>query len=108
MKNVVLLTIDCCRKDVLGCYGSEARLTPFMDSLQEKCTIFTKTHAVGPYTQASFPGILASSYSLEYGWRQKRPKQQVLVSEVLSKGGVATAGFHSNPYLSDYFGWNRG
>jgi len=34
MKNVILLTIDTLRKDVLGCYDSKSNLTPFIDSLQ--------------------------------------------------------------------------
>ena len=66
MKNVILLTIDALRKDVLGCYGGEGGLSPFIDSIQERCIRFTKDQSSGPYTQASFPGILTSSYYLEY------------------------------------------
>ena len=108
MKNVILLTVDTLRKDVLGCYGDENGLTPFLDSLEDKCTRFTKAQSVGPYTQASFPGILTSSYYLEYGKEKKLSPKRTLISEVLQKAGIMTAGFHSNPYLSDYFGWNRG
>jgi len=108
MKNVILLTIDTLRKDVLGCYGNKNKLTPFIDSLQERCIKFTNMQAIGPYTQASFPGILTSSYYLEYGREKKLSPKKTLVSEVLKKSGITTAGFHSNPYVSDYFGWNRG
>jgi arylsulfatase A-like enzyme len=108
MNNVILLTIDALRKDALGCYGNEGVLTPFIDSLQDKSIIFTKAQASGPYTQASFPGILTSSYYLEYGRKKMLSENRVLISEVLKKVGIATAGFHSNPYLSEYFGWNRG
>lgn len=107
MKNVILFTIDTLRKDVLGCYGSKNKLTPFIDSLQERCIKFTNIQAIGPYTQASFPGILASSYYLEYGREKKLSPKRTLISEVLKKSGITTAGFHSNPYVSDYFGWNR-
>ena len=71
MKNVILLTIDALRKDVLGCYGNKNNLTPFLDSLQPKCIKFTKSQTSGPYTQASFPGILTSSYYFKYS-RQKK------------------------------------
>lgn len=108
MQNVVLMTFDACRKDVLGCYGNPLGLTPFLDSLKNNSILFTKAQAIGPYTQASFPGILTSSYYMEYGWQQKCPSQRVLVSEILKANGVATAGFHSNPYLCAYFGWDRG
>ena len=51
-KNVILLTLDTLRKDVLGCYGSDAGLTPFIDSLCEKSIRFTRCQAIAPYTQA--------------------------------------------------------
>jgi len=108
MKNVILITIDTLRRDVFGCYGSRTSFTPFMDSVQSKCLRFEKAYATGPYTQASFPGILTSSYYLEYGKQKRLPTQKILISEVLKKNGIKTAAFHSNPYLSDYFGYNRG
>jgi len=108
MKNIILLTVDALRKDVLGCYGNKSGLTPFLDSLQNKCIRFTKEQSIGPYTQASFPGILTSSYYLEYGRGKKLSPKRTLISEVLQKAEIVTAGFHSNPYLSDFFGWNRG
>ena len=107
MKNVILLTIDTLRKDVLGCYGGKG-FTPFIDSVQDKCIRFTKAHSPGPYTQAAFPGILTSSYYLEYGRGKMLSEKRVLISESLKRAGVTTAGFHSNPYLSAYFAWNRG
>jgi arylsulfatase A-like enzyme len=109
MKNVILLTIDTLRKDVLGIYNSsEKKLTPFLNSLSNHALLFTRFHSTGPYTQASFPGILTSSYYLEYGKPKKLSPRRLLISEVLQRHNVTTAGFHSNPYLSDFFGWNRG
>ena len=108
MKNVILLTIDALRKDALGCYGNESRLTPFIDSLQAKCIRFTKGQTTGPYTQASFPGLLTSSYYLEYGKPRGLAPERTLISEPLQKAGVVTAGFHSNPYVSGFLSWNRG
>lgn len=51
MKNVILFTIDTLRKDVLGCYGNKAGLTPFLDSIMDRCTVFDNYQSVGPYTQ---------------------------------------------------------
>lgn len=106
--NVILLTIDTLRKDVLGSYGGERGLSPFLDSLESRSIRFTRCQSTGPYTQASFPGILTSSHYLEYGRPERLSPRRVLLSEALQKAGVLTAGFHSNPYLSEYFGWNRG
>lgn len=106
--NVVLLTIDALRKDALGCYGNPDGLSPFIDSIQDQCIRFTEAHSAGPYTQAAFPGILTSSYYLEYDEEEMLSEKRVLISEILKKAGNTTAGFHSNPYLGDDFGWNRG
>jgi len=108
MKNVVLLTLDAVRKDVLGCYGNTSGLTPFIDSLQDRSIRFTKAQASGPYTQASFPAILTSSYYLEYGKPKGLSPRRTLISEPLRQAGITTAAFHSNPYLSACLGWNRG
>ena len=108
MKNVILLTVDALRKDILGCYGNKEGLTSFIDSLQNKSIKFTNAQSTGPYTQASFPGILTSSYYLEYGRQKKCSPKRTFISEVLKKSGITTVAFHSNPYLSGYFGWNRG
>jgi arylsulfatase A-like enzyme len=107
MRNVVLLTIDTLRRDALGCYGG-GNLTPFLDSIQPQCIRFQQAHSTGPYTQAAFPGILTSSYYLDYGKQKMLSTKRVLISEVLKKAGITTAGFHSNPYLIGYLGWNRG
>lgn len=108
MKNVILLTIDALRKDALGYYSRGKELTPFIDSLQSECTRFTRGQTTGPYTQASFPGILTSSYYLEYGKPKGLSPHRTLISEPLKRAGIVTAAFHSNPYLCDFLGWNRG
>ena len=85
---------------------SKTHLT--LNSIVKHALIFTRFHSSGPYTQASFPGILTSSYYLEYGKLQKLSPRRLLISEALQKENITTAAFHSNPYISDYFGWNRG
>ena len=112
MKSVILLTIDTLRKDVIGCYGGEGGLTPFIDSIQDRCIRFDKAQSTGPYTQASFPAILTSSYYLDHIREEKEKrrlsKKRAPISEILQFRGITTAGFHSNAYLMGVFGWNRG
>jgi arylsulfatase A-like enzyme len=79
-----------------------------MDSLSSKAAIFTQAHSVAPYTQASFPGLLTSSFPFDFPKSQKLSTSRTLISEALKAEGITTAAFHSNPYLSAYFGWNRG
>jgi len=108
MRNVVLFTIDTLRRDVFGCYGNRENLTAFLDSLEGDSLIYAQAHSVAPFTQASFPGILTSSYIFDAPRSPKLAPNRTLISEALQEHGVVTAAFHSNPYLGAYFGWNRG
>ena len=108
MRNVILLTLDATRKDVFDVYGSTKHLTPTFDEFAAQSLVFTNAHSTGPYTRAAFPGILTSSHFLEYGPPAAAMSRRTLVSEPLHDAGIATAAFHSNPYLCDYAGWNRG
>jgi arylsulfatase A-like enzyme len=108
MRNIVLLTIDTLRKDMISSYR-ENNLTAFIDSIKDKSIRFNNAYSGGPYTQAAFPGILSSTYYLDFGRQKGRcPAERVLISEVLSKSGIKIAAIHSNPYLCDFFGWNKG
>ncbi len=108
MKNVVLFTIDTLRRDALGLYAPGRGHTPFLDSLAPRSLVFSNAHSVAPYTQSSFPGLLTSSYLFDVPRAPKLSPRRTLISEALQEQGVATAAFHSNPYLSGYFGWDRG
>lgn len=108
MKNIILLTIDTLRKDMAGIYNEKLSLTPYLESLEESCTVYRYPYSTGPYTQASFQGIVASDYYLEYGKEKKLNSKKILISEILKGKGIYTAAFHSNAYLSYYFGYNRG
>jgi arylsulfatase A-like enzyme len=112
MKHVILFTIDALRRDTLGLYGNTQGFTPFLDSLAVDSVVFTQAHSVAPYTQASFPGILTSTYLFDTSKEQKLSEKRTLISEALKRRAgakeITTAAFHSNPYLSGYFGWNRG
>jgi arylsulfatase A-like enzyme len=108
VKNVVLFTIDALRRDALGLYGDPGGHSPFLDSLAPDSVVFTRAHSVAPYTHASFPGLLTSSYLFDAPRAQKLSRSRTMISEALRERSIATAGFHSNPYLSAYFGWNRG
>ena len=101
-----MVTIDCLRADHVGCING-INLTPSIDKLAEESMVFTRAFAYGPGTNQSFPAILTSTYFLMHGglhlssWCATLP-------EILVKHVFRTVAFHSNPFLSRVFGWNRG
>lgn len=106
--NIILITIDALRADHLGFMGYEKNISLNIDKLAQESTIFTRAFANGPTTPCSFPSILTSTYPLDYQGPKTIDKPRVLLSEALKEQGYITAAFHSNPWLSDFFGYNRG
>lgn len=105
---VLLITIDSLRADHVGWAGYHRETTPVLDSLAESAHTFSNAYSHACQTPFSFPTILSSTYSTMYGGGKRLSEKQRLISELLSDVGYTTAGFHSNPYLSDGFGYNRG
>lgn len=109
MKNVILITVDCLRADHLSCLGYSKETTPTLDNLANDGLLFTQAVSAGTYTPISFPCILSSNYpqyeSEDHRWL---PKNKPLISEILKRTGYKTAAFHSAPFLSRYYSYNRG
>ena len=103
--NLVLITIDCLRADHLSCIGYKKNTTPFIDQLAKKGALYTNVIANGLGTGTAFPAVMTSTYphmSIPYKTSKKT------IAEVLRERGYKTAGFNDNPFLSSYFGYNRG
>ena len=106
--NVILLTVDCLRADHVGALGCDLGLTPALDSLAGDSLVFRQAFATGPITPHAFPGLLTSTYPLDYQGPLQIDRPRVLASEVFQRNGYVTAGFSSNPFVSGYFGYDRG
>jgi arylsulfatase A-like enzyme len=106
--NIIHITFDSGRQDHMGFAGYAKGTTPFLDSLAAKSMWFKRAYATGPGSSVSFVGMFTSTYPLDYGGYGSIEPPRVLLSEALRQAGYATIGIHSSPYLSDYFGYNRG
>jgi len=106
--NVILLTIDTLRADMVGCYRHTS-LTPNLDSLAASGVCFTQAITGGSWTQAAFPVLLTSTYASMYGGcliplAPDRPSPV----ESLASHGYTTAGFSTSPLLSRNYHYDRG
>lgn len=107
-KNVIFITVDCLRADHLGCMGYPLKTTPHLDSLAAQGALFTEAYAVGPVTPVSFMSLMTSSYPLMYEGYTTISDQRTTLAEVLADHGYSTAAFHSNPFLSRFYRYDRG
>jgi arylsulfatase A-like enzyme len=106
--NITLITIDSLRADHVGAYGYNRDTTPRIDGFAEDAHLFENTVAHACATRPSFPSIFTSTQGLLYGGFIQLSKRQVPVAEPLAEAAYSTGGFHSNPYLSSKFGYDRG
>jgi arylsulfatase A-like enzyme len=107
--NVLLLTIDSLRADILGCYGYDAGISPNIDKLAANGIRFTQAITGGSWTQAAFPPLMTSTYASMYGGclgllSPDRPSP----IQALATHGYTTAGFSTSPHLSKATGYDRG
>jgi len=110
--NILLVTVDSLRADhVFG----EAAATPAMDQLSDEAAVATTGIAQGPFTTFSMPSLITSKYpsqltSIDFveGVEGVLVKGADTIQQRLSGEGYRTAGIHSNPLLSETFGFDVG
>src|SRR5215467_1538386 len=95
-RNVLLVSIDTLRADVLGSYGGRA-LTPNLDRLAARGARFTFAHAHAVVTRASHASMLTGRYPYEHGVRDNggyalRPGEPTVATR-LKSAGFATGAF---------------
>jgi arylsulfatase A-like enzyme len=106
--NLILITIDCLRADHLSCLGYSKETTPNLDCLASKGLLFSQAISTSPFTPASLISVFTSTYPLMYGGELRVTNRRTTVAQVLKEHGYCTVAFHSNPWLSAYYGFNRG
>ncbi len=106
--NLILITIDCLRADRLSCLGYHKVTTPNLDFLASIGSVFTQAISVSIRTQPSFKAIFTSTYPLMHKGQLCIAKSRTTLAQVLREHGYHTAAFHSNAFVSSYFGYNKG
>ena len=67
LPDVVLLSVDTLRADVLGCYGSPHPVTPELDRFSETALIFDDAQCEIPLTGPSFSAMFTGRFPRELG-----------------------------------------
>ena len=106
--NVILITIDALRYDRLSINGYENRTTPHLESWMSRSINFTNVFANASNTPSSFGSMFSSSYPLMYNGYDTLSQGRPFLPEILNHNGVHTIGINSNPFLSKYYGYDRG
>lgn len=110
--NLLLVTIDTLRVDRLGCYGSEAGLTPTLDRLAREGVLFERAFAHAPLTLPSHTSIFTGQYPLRHGVHDNGTfrvrDSQTTLATTLKSASYRTAAFVGSFVLDARFGLGRG
>jgi arylsulfatase A-like enzyme len=111
-RNVVLVSIDTCRADALGCYGGSPAVTPHLDALAADGVVFSNVVSPVPITLPAHATILTGLSPARHGLHYNlahllRPEIETL-AEVLARSGFVTAGFVSALVLDGRYGLDQG
>jgi len=106
VRNVVLLTLDALRADHVSTRGYDRETTPNLDAFAAESVRFENAYSVSTHTREAIPGLLTGRY----------PNDCVNDSYELAADTLATrlrdteytsGAFHSNPYVSRAYGFDR-
>lgn len=110
--NVVLITWDAVRADVLPLYGGRGLDTPNLDAFAAKSTVFDDMCAVAPITSPTHASIITGVVPPTHAIRSNGPYSLtpniMTLAELFSEEGYATGGFVSAYPVRGEVGFNRG
>jgi arylsulfatase len=106
-KPIILLSADALRADHLSCYGYHRNTSPVLDELTDECLRFANAYSASSHTREAVPALLTGRFpDVAIGADYRLDSDTV--ASTLSEEGYATAGFHSNPFVSRAYGFDRG
>ncbi|MFC1783960.1 sulfatase-like hydrolase/transferase, partial [Planctomycetota bacterium] len=112
IRNVILISIDTCRADHLGCYGFDGPITPRIDEIAGEGILFKKAHTPVPLTLPAHCSMLTGTYppyhQVHDNLGYKLSDSQVTVAEILQEHGYATGAIISSFVLDGQFGIDQG
>jgi len=105
--NIILLTADALRADHLSCYGYHRDTSPVLDKFAEDSLQYENAYSASSHTREAIPALLTGKYpDIAIGSDYKLVSETIASN--LSDSGYATAGFHSNPFVSRAYGFDQG
>ena len=112
INNVILISIDTCRADYLGCYGYSQEITPNIDNLAEEGVLFFNTFSPVPITLPAHSSMLCGTTPPYHGTHDNNDYRldpsNVTLAEILQKNGFSTGAVISAFVLDSKFGLNQG
>ena len=112
LQNLLLVTVDTCRADHLGCYGNTRIETPVFDAVARRGVLCARALTVGPLTLPAHTSILTGTFPTFHKVRNNMdfqlPEGIPTLADALKRSGYATGAVVSGMPLAACFGLNHG
>ncbi|GJM22009.1 MAG: hypothetical protein DHS20C15_19240 [Planctomycetota bacterium] len=109
--NVLFVSLDTLRADHLEAYGYTRETAPNLRALAEQGVLFEDCVATANWTLPTHTSLFTGLSALTHGVEEASdllPEACPTLVEPFRDAGYATAGFYSNPFLGEKFGYARG
>ncbi len=110
--NIVIITIDTLRADVLGSYGYPLDTSPELDAIAEKGILFERAISQSSWTRPSYGALLTGKYPRSLGMYDEEGEilgdEFETLPELLQTAGYTTLGVVSNPVINSVFNMDQG
>jgi arylsulfatase A-like enzyme/tetratricopeptide (TPR) repeat protein len=110
--NVLIITLDTTRADVLGCYGNQQLKTPHLDRLGQQGIRFENCYSPVPLTLPSHCTLFTGKYPIGHGVRNNGTfylnENHHTLTEIYQKQGYHTSAVIAAFVLLSKFGLKQG
>ena len=112
IRNVVLISIDTCRADYLGCYGYPKKITPNIDAIAKEGILFENVISPVPVTLPAHASMLMGTNPLFHQVHDNTNyyvgEYNESVAQILSTSGYETGAVVSTAILDSEYGLDSG
>jgi arylsulfatase len=110
--DIVLVVVDCLRRDHLGAYGYARPTSPRLDQLAAEGMRFTRAYSTAAWTKPAIASLLTGRYPHRHrtlGATDRLGRGLATLAERLGEAGYETAFLNGgNAFIGDRFGFERG
>jgi arylsulfatase A-like enzyme len=109
--NVLIAVVDTLRADRLGAYGNPRGLTPFLDSLAARGTVFANAYSTTSWTCPAVASLMTSRYPTQHrvvSFASQLGDDEVTLAETMRPLRYVSGGFSANFRLLSSLGYAQG
>lgn len=106
--NLILITVECFRKEWISVFNNKIKNTPILDKIKENSYIFPNYYSTGPWTLPSFYSLFLSEYPYIINNKLDINNNKISITEIFKDNDYYTIGISGGGWLTKYFGYSKG